>query len=72
MTTGAKVAAGASYLVTPVTEQEFLTPEKFDDEQRAIQQAAATFAQREVLPKTEQIEHQEPGLMPSLLKLAGE
>jgi alkylation response protein AidB-like acyl-CoA dehydrogenase len=72
MTTGAKVATGASYLVTPVTEQQFLTPEKFDDEQRAIQQAAATFAQREVLPKTEQIEHQEPGLMPSLLKLAGE
>jgi alkylation response protein AidB-like acyl-CoA dehydrogenase len=28
--------------------------------------------QREVLPKSEQIEHQEPGLLPSLLKMAGE
>src|SRR5690348_8740090 len=72
MATGAKVETGAAYLTTPVTEEHFLTPEKFDDEQRQIQEAAATFIQREVLPKTEQIRHQEEGLVPSLVKLAGE
>ena len=72
MATSAKVEMGAAYLTTPVTEEHFLTPEKFDEEQRQIQEAAATFIQREVLPKTERIRHQEEGLVPSLLKLAGE
>jgi alkylation response protein AidB-like acyl-CoA dehydrogenase len=72
MATSAKVESGAAYLTTPVTEEHFLTPEKFDEEQRQIQEAAATFIQREVLPKTERIRHQEEGLVPSLLKLAGE
>jgi alkylation response protein AidB-like acyl-CoA dehydrogenase len=72
MAMGSKIETSASFLTTPVTQEEFLTPEKLDDEQRQIQEAAATFVQREVLPKSEQIEHQEPGLLPSLLKMAGE
>ncbi|WIG57285.1 MAG: Long chain acyl-CoA dehydrogenase [fadN-fadA-fadE operon] [Ktedonobacterales bacterium] len=72
MATDAKVETGAAFLTTPVTEEHFLTPEKFDDEQRQIQESAITFIQREVLPKAEEIRHQEPGLMPSLLKKAGE
>ncbi len=67
-----QVETGASFLVTPVTEEQFLTPEKLTEEQRQIQESAATFIAREVLPKQEQIEHQEPGVLPSLLKLAGE
>ncbi|MGZ3674667.1 MAG: acyl-CoA dehydrogenase family protein, partial [Ktedonobacterales bacterium] len=72
MATSTKIEQGAAYLTTPVTETEFLTLEKLDDEQRQIQESAATFIQREVLPKAEEIRHQEPGLMPSLLKQAGE
>ncbi|MGZ3585006.1 MAG: acyl-CoA dehydrogenase family protein, partial [Ktedonobacterales bacterium] len=72
MATSAKIERGAAYLTTPVTETQFLTLEKLDDEQRQIQESAATFIQREVLPKTEEIRHQEPGVMPSLLKQAGE
>jgi alkylation response protein AidB-like acyl-CoA dehydrogenase len=72
MAIGANIETTASFLTTPVTQEAFLTIEKLDDEQRQIQEAAATFVQREVLPKTEEIEHQEPGLMPSLLKMAGE
>ena len=72
MATEAKAQVGASFLVTPVTQEHFLTAEKLTDEQRQIQEAATTFVQREVLPKSEQIEHQEPGLVPSLLKEAGE
>jgi alkylation response protein AidB-like acyl-CoA dehydrogenase len=63
---------GAAFLTQPVTQAHFLTPEKLDDEQRQMQEAAATFVQREILPRSEAIDDQEPGLMPSLLKLAGE
>ncbi|MFI5273845.1 MAG: acyl-CoA dehydrogenase family protein [Ktedonobacterales bacterium] len=66
-----KTETAAAFLTTPVTDEHFLTPEKLDDEMRQIQAAAATFIQREVLPKTEQIREQQAGLMPSLLKLAG-
>ncbi len=72
MATGIKLEKGAAFLTQPVTEAHFLTPEKFDDEQRLMQEAAATFVQREVLPRSEAIEAQEPGVMPSLLKQAGE
>ncbi|HEX6544005.1 MAG TPA: acyl-CoA dehydrogenase family protein [Ktedonobacterales bacterium] len=72
MATESKVETGAGFLMTPVTEARFLTAEKLDDEQREIQQSAATFIAREVAPKSDEIDAQEPGLMPSLLKLAGE
>ena len=72
MATEAKVQAGASFLVTSVTDEHFLTTEKLTDEQRQIQESATTFVQREVLPKSERIERQEPGLVPALLKEAGE
>jgi alkylation response protein AidB-like acyl-CoA dehydrogenase len=72
MATQAKLETGAAFLTVPVTKASFLTPEKFTDEQKLIQESAATFVQREVLPKAEEIRHQEPGLMPSLVKKAGE
>jgi alkylation response protein AidB-like acyl-CoA dehydrogenase len=72
MATESKVEAGASFLTTPVTEAHFLTAEKLNDEQREIQQSAANFVAREVMPKSDAIDAQEPGLMPSLVKLAGE
>src|SRR5579884_1019051 len=72
MTTSTKLEKGAAFLTQPVTEEHFLTPEKLDEEQRQIQEAAATFVQREVLPRSEEIDRQEPGLMPKLVKEAGE
>jgi hypothetical protein len=72
MATEAKVQIGAGFLVSAVTDEHFLTTEKLTDEQRQIQESARTFVQREVIPNTEQIEHQEDGLVPSLLKEAGE
>ena len=38
MATEIKVQTGANYLLTPVTEAEFLTPEQFDEEQRLIRE----------------------------------
>ncbi len=72
MATEAKIETGAGFLTAPVTGADFLTLEKLSDEQREIRDSAATFIQREVMPKTDEIDAQEPGLMPALLKEAGE
>ncbi len=65
---------GTSFLTTPVTESadKIFTLEQRDEEQRWIEESSATFIEREVLPKVDAIDHQEPGLMPSLVKNAGE
>jgi alkylation response protein AidB-like acyl-CoA dehydrogenase len=66
--------AGTAFLTTPVSEsaERIFTLEQQDEEQRWITESAATFALREVLPNVEAIDHQEPGLMASLVKKAGE
>jgi hypothetical protein len=66
--------AGTAFLTTPVSEsaERIFTLEQRDEEQRWIAESAATFVQREVLPHIEAIDRQEPGLMPSLVKKAGE
>jgi alkylation response protein AidB-like acyl-CoA dehydrogenase len=65
---------GTAFLTTPVSEsaERIFTLEQQDEEQRWIAESAATFTQREVLPNVEAIDSQEPGLMPSLVKKAGE
>ena len=72
MATDAKTESGASFLTTPVTSADFLTMERLTDEQREIRDSARTFIQREVLPKSDEIDAQEPGLMAKLVKEAGE
>ena len=66
--------AGTAFLTTPVSESadKIFTLEQRDEEQSWIEESAATFVRREVLPQIEAIDHQEPGLMPSLVKKAGE
>ena len=66
--------AGTAFLTTPVSESadRIFTLEQRDEEQRWIEESAATFVEREVMPRIEAIDHQEPGLMPSLVKKAGE
>ncbi|MFL5626060.1 MAG: acyl-CoA dehydrogenase family protein [Ktedonobacteraceae bacterium] len=65
---------GTAFLTTPVSESadKIFTLEQRDEEQRWIEESSATFIEREVLPKVEAIDHQEPGVMPSLVKQAGE
>ncbi len=72
MPTQTELTAPVSYLTTPVIAAEFFTPEKVDDEQRLMRESARTFIQREVLPRSEAIDHQEPGVLPGLVRQAGE
>jgi alkylation response protein AidB-like acyl-CoA dehydrogenase len=73
-TTTKPTEAGTAFLTTPVSESadKIFTLEQRDEEQRWIEESSATFVEREVLPKVEAIDHQEPGVMPTLLKQAGE
>src|ERR1700682_2747137 len=73
-TTMKPTEAGTAFLTTPISEtaDKIFTVEQADEEQRWIAESAETFMEREVLPRVEAIDHQEPGLMASLLKKAGE
>ncbi len=68
------VELGTAFLTTPVSESadNIFIREELDADQRMIQEASATFVEREVLPRVEAIEHQEPGVLLELVKKAGE
>ncbi len=75
MTTTMKpTETGTAFLTTSVSESaaKIFTLEQRDEEQRWIQESTATFMTREVMPETEAIDHQEPGVLPRLVKKAGE
>lgn len=63
---------GASWLVDPVGTSPQFTGSDFTDDDRLYAKTAEDFVRTEVLPQIERIEAQEPGLMPALLKRAGE
>ncbi len=73
-TTMTPTETGTAFLTTPVSVSaaKIFTLEQRDEEQRWIQESTATFMAREVLPETEAIDHQEPGVLPRLVKKAGE
>jgi alkylation response protein AidB-like acyl-CoA dehydrogenase len=68
------VELGTAFLTTPVSESadNIFIREELDADQRMIQEASATFVEREVLSRIEAIEHQEPGVLLELIKKAGE
>ena len=63
---------GGSFLLDAVGSTKIFTPEDLTREQRAMRDTARRFADAEVLPRIEQIEAKEPGLMRRLLQAAGE
>lgn len=70
-TKGAALRGGA-FLLTESRPSEIFTPEDFTEQHRLIGNTANEFMQKDVLPRWEQLERQEPGLMPRLLRQAGE
>jgi alkylation response protein AidB-like acyl-CoA dehydrogenase len=69
---GLELKKGGAFLIESISPQEVFTPEDFSEEQRLIAKAAAEFAVGEVQPQIDDIEAQKEGLLPSLLKKAGE
>src|SRR5437762_6226381 len=65
-------APGASWLVAPVGAHEQFTGADFTDTDLLYAKTAEDFVRGEVLPRLDEIEAKKEGLMPALLKRAGE
>jgi alkylation response protein AidB-like acyl-CoA dehydrogenase len=69
---GGPVPTGGSWLVEPVGASPQFTGAEFTDDDLLYARTAEDFVREEVLPKLEAIERKEDGLMPALLRRAGE
>jgi alkylation response protein AidB-like acyl-CoA dehydrogenase len=65
-------AAGGSFLIESRTPAEVFTPEDLNEEQRQFAMTAGQFAREEILPLAAEIEAKKPGVLPGLLRKAGE
>jgi alkylation response protein AidB-like acyl-CoA dehydrogenase len=65
-------AKGGSFLIESPLPSEVFTPADLTDDQRLIGQTAEEFVIKEVLPLAKELEAKKPGLMPQLVKKAGE
>jgi alkylation response protein AidB-like acyl-CoA dehydrogenase len=54
------------------TPARIFTPADFDSDEKLMIQMADQFARKEVIPLSERLDHQEDGLMPGLIRKAGE
>jgi len=63
---------GGACLLESISPQEVFTPEEFNEEQRLIAKAATEFIVGEIEPVNDDIETLKEGLLPSLLRKAGE
>jgi alkylation response protein AidB-like acyl-CoA dehydrogenase len=64
--------AGGSWLVTPVGSTAQFTGADFSEDDLLYAKTAEEFVRNEVLPRLDEIEAKKEGLMPALLKRAGE
>jgi len=67
-----KALQGGEFLIRESAPHDIFIPEEFNEEQRMIAQTAVDFLAAEVWPNLERIDHQEEGLMQSILEKAGE
>ncbi|HMI89835.1 MAG TPA: acyl-CoA dehydrogenase family protein, partial [Polyangiales bacterium] len=56
----------------PSQGRQIMAPERFDAEQREIARTAREFSDNEIMPRVAAIEAKQPGLIPELLRKAGE
>ncbi len=66
------IIKGGGFLLEDIGPDQVFTPEDFNKEQQLIAKAASDFIVGEVQPLSDDIEAKKEGLMPSLLKKAGE
>jgi alkylation response protein AidB-like acyl-CoA dehydrogenase len=63
---------GGAFLWEPTGSRPITTPERFSDEQREMARAGRDFADKEIRPHIKEIESKKAGLIPELLKKAGQ
>lgn len=63
---------GGEFLLRPTGSESIFTPEQLTPDQKALGQTTHDFIEKEILPLNDKIELKEPGLIPKLLKRAGE
>jgi alkylation response protein AidB-like acyl-CoA dehydrogenase len=68
---GASIAGG-SFLLETRSPEEIFTPEDFSEQHVLIGQTAEEFAQKEIVPNIEKMEHKDFSITRDLLKKAGE
>jgi len=72
-TTSAKpLVKGGSFLIESRLPEEISTPEDLTDQHRLIARTAEEFVEKEVMPRTRQIEEKKLGILRELLKEAAE
>ena len=63
---------GGEFLINEVTIDQVFIPEEFDEEQLMIAESCSDFVDTEIAPHFDELDNHAEGLMPSLLKKAGE
>ncbi len=71
-TVNQRVMKGGEFLLESCRPEEVFTPAQLTDDQKLIGQTAEEFVEKEVLPVVADLEQHKEGLMPQLLKRAGE
>ncbi|MDP9339405.1 MAG: acyl-CoA dehydrogenase family protein [Acidobacteriota bacterium] len=72
VTTIPQAAKGGSFLLESPQPGDVFTPADLSDDQRLIGQSAEEFVLKEVFPHIKDLEAKKPGLLPELVKKAGE
>jgi alkylation response protein AidB-like acyl-CoA dehydrogenase len=67
-----RAAKGGSFLLESPQPADIFTPADLTDDQRLIGQSAEEFVLKEVFPHIKNLEAKKPGLLPELVKKAGE
>ncbi len=66
------ILKGAEFLIKDVDHQDIFIPEEFDEEQNMIAGTCSDFIESEVAPNFDALDNHTEGLLPSLLKKAGD
>jgi alkylation response protein AidB-like acyl-CoA dehydrogenase len=63
---------GGSFLIEDRRPEEIFTPEDLTDQHQLIARTASEFVEKDIVPRTKDIEEKKPGLLRELLKKAAE
>ncbi len=69
---GNDIPVGGSFMVEKAGTRRIFTPEDFSNEQKAMAETASKFCMNEMLPKREEIDHKQEGLLKEIMGKAGE